>query len=382
MQKTTEGKTVGQQGDYLLDECAKFLAHRVREVMQMRCQGAISAVAEIDSNIYKTALLWKDNGLLQKAYKYTVDPDFPEKVQEGDEPNKAEGRGSWGGVRVGSQGQREELAPKVMRLDDDGIPIEARETTLPGRRDVKVIDWTQWLRGRGHSQQFELAKTVLSQACLVVHPSIPNADVAILEVGGRQIIVKATKDIAKGDLTVAMGITKDTHMRMDPGIDNHPHAVSCIVSWPLSAEERGVGMEGEFHQCQIWVQPELKLPKTKGVETQWSHKDFCYPFWAIRRPRTIEEVPNCDIVMQEVTVVIASAWKPENLKKENHGLTNTYTTQVPLIVNTKEVKHDEELILKWHVPLAKPKAKGEKKASTWADQVAVAEKKRLSLIHI
>ena len=271
-----------------------------------------------------------------------------------------------------------------MRLDDDGIPIEARETTLPGRRDVKVIDWTQWVRGRGQNQHLELAKAVLSQACLVVHPSIPNADVAILEVGGKQIIVKATKDIAKGDLTVAMGITTDTHMRMDPGhcqqgshytITNHPHAVSCIVSWPLSAEERGVGMEGELHQCQIWVQPELKLPKTKGDETQWSQKDSCYPFWAIRRPRTIEEVPNCDIVMQDVTVVIASAWKPEKLKKENHGLTNTYTTQVPLIVNTKEVKQDEELILKWDLPLAK--AKPPKKAATWVDHVALSERKRL-----
>ena len=79
VQKTTEGKAVGQQSDDLLDECAKFLAHRVREVMQMRCQGAISAVAEIDTNIYQSALLWKDNPLLTKAYKYTVDANFPEK---------------------------------------------------------------------------------------------------------------------------------------------------------------------------------------------------------------------------------------------------------------------------------------------------------------
>ena len=109
---------------------------------------------------------------------------------------------------------------------------------------------------------------------------------------------------------------------------------------------------------------------------QWSHKESCYPFWAIRRQTTIEEVPNCDIVMQEVTVVIAGAWKPEKLKKEKQGLTNTYTTQVPLIVNTQEVKHDEELILKWDLPLAKPKAKSAKKPSTWVDHVASAEKKR------
>ena len=94
--KTTEGKTVGQQSDDLLDECAKFLAQRVREVMQMRCQGAISAVAEIDATIYQTALLWKDNRLLEKAYKYTVDPDFPEKGQARDEDRRcgpAEGSG-------------------------------------------------------------------------------------------------------------------------------------------------------------------------------------------------------------------------------------------------------------------------------------------------
>ena len=209
--------------------------------------------------------------------------------------------------------------------------------------------------------------------------------------GGKQIIVKATKDIAKGDLTVAMGITTQTQMRRHKGNGDgnasseliHPHAVSCIVSWPVSAEERDLGpfatvlgIDDEVHQCQIWVQPELKLPKTKGVEMQWGHNDSCYPFWAIRRQTTIDELPNCDIVMQEVTVVIASAWKPEKLKKEIAGLANTYTTQVPLIVNTQEVKHDEELILKWDLPLATPKAKPAKKPSTWVDQVAIAERKR------
>ena len=84
MQKTTEGKTVGQQGDDLLDECAKFLAHAVRDVMKMRCQGAISAVAEIDAHLSRSVKLpLKDNRLLLKAYQYTVDPDFPEKMTGG-----------------------------------------------------------------------------------------------------------------------------------------------------------------------------------------------------------------------------------------------------------------------------------------------------------
>ena len=128
----------------------------------------------------------------------------------------------------------------------------------------------------------------MSQACLVVHPELPNADVAILEMGGKKIIVKATKDIAKGDLTVAMGISKHTHMMITPHARSPSgpwrsvlaHAVSCNVSWPVSAEEQAVGIEDGAHQYQIWVQPELKLPKPtlgKGAEMQWSSKESCYP---------------------------------------------------------------------------------------------------------
>ena len=51
----------------------------------------------------------------------------------------------------------------------------------------------------------------LAQPCLAVHPELPNADLAILRMRATKIIVKATKDIAKGDLTVAMGISKHTH---------------------------------------------------------------------------------------------------------------------------------------------------------------------------
>ena len=80
--------------------------------------------------------------------------------------------------------------------------------------------------------------------------------------------------------------------------------------------------------------------------------------------------------MQEVTVVIASAWKFEKLKKEAAGLTDTYTTQVPLIVHTRDVEQDEELILKWDLLPAKMKAKAENKPSTWVDQVNNQEKKR------
>ena len=44
-------------------------------------------------------------------------------------------------------------------------------------------------------------------------------------------------------------------------------------------------------------------------------------------------------------------------------------------MNTKEVKQDEELILKWDLPLAKDKPA--KKPLTWVDHVVVvAERKR------
>ena len=64
-----------------MDECAKFFAHRMREVVQLRCQGPISAVAEIDAS-FPVALRLQDNRLLHKAYEYTVGPDFPDKKKK------------------------------------------------------------------------------------------------------------------------------------------------------------------------------------------------------------------------------------------------------------------------------------------------------------
>ena len=82
---------------------------------------------------------------------------------------------------------REQLHPNVIRLNKNGVPIDARETTMPQHENVEVISWRQWLTRHGHNQRVELAKTVLSQACLVVHPMPPNADVAIIRTWGTDI---------------------------------------------------------------------------------------------------------------------------------------------------------------------------------------------------
>ena len=97
----------------------------------------------------------------------------------GDELSKANGSGKGNLERPAEK----QLPPNAIRLDQHGVPIDASETALPQRQNVEVINWTQWLAAHGHSQQVELAKTVLYQACLVVHPMLPNADVAILRKG-------------------------------------------------------------------------------------------------------------------------------------------------------------------------------------------------------
>ena len=52
----------------------------------------------------------------------------------------------------------------------------------------------------------------MAHACLIVHPKLPNADLAIVRVDGNKLIVKATQIIAADDLTVAIGISSLTHM--------------------------------------------------------------------------------------------------------------------------------------------------------------------------
>ena len=85
-----------------------------------------------------------------------------------------------------------------------------------------------------------------------------------------------------------------------------------------------------------------------------------------------------EIVLKDVLHVTCSSAPVkgdvlETLKVSVEASTETYTVSVPVIVNTKRIDADQDVILKWQVP---PKESKDKRQPTWVDAVANTEKKR------
>jgi len=146
----------------------------------------------------------------------------------------------------------------------------------------------------------------------------------------------------------------------------------------VSEAEMLVGNERGTNEKHLAVQPEFKLPKpaVAGKKLEWSTTDMAHPFWGISRQEKKEDKWNCEIVRQNVTVVIAAT--PDNrLHKALGPCTETYTVAVPVIAHTENILADTAVILKWALPA--PKEKQEDKKKTWATVLESSERKRFKV---
>ena len=136
------------------------------------------------------------------------------------------------------------------------------------------------------------------------------------------------------------------------------------------------------------MQPEFKLPEKHSAvaeqqhgaqELTWAAVHAAFPFWGITRQDPEKGDWNCDIVKQDVMVLVSSHPNKDLLNVTDGflGCAETFHASLPVIVNKKPIKADEELILKWD---AKPKAQPQKrqpKSKTWADDLADQLKKKM-----
>eukprot|EP00959_Pyramimonas_sp_CCMP1952_P120545 2520593-Pyramimonas_sp.AAC.1 len=70
------------------------------------------------------------------------------------------------------------------------------------------------------------------------------------------------------------------------GAQTRARAVAAEVSWslPVTSAEAECGLEiGSQISDEIFVQPELKLPKATQDGNQWALNDSVHPFWFIKR---------------------------------------------------------------------------------------------------
>ena len=276
--------------------------------------------------------------------------------------------------------------PKVIKLDEEGKPVGAHQTRSQPEVQVEVIPWTPWLRTQEQRHAIANAKSVIVTGIGILNAAFRDQPVAIVRKAGKHQ-VKASGFLGKGSLVLPLMFKKENCMTsaLDKCAVRHPHAVNVVVTWPVSEAEKLAGDENESHEIEIVVQPDFKLPRgggEKDAELKWSTMDSAYLFWGIRRQEKEDDEWNCEIVRQDVMVIVAFTPAATLTKcggPSGAGGTQTYTASVPVIINTKQIVADTEVVLKWQ-QVRKPEEKKKKKKKnegTWVDNLAATESKRI-----
>ena len=223
---------------------------------------------------------------------------------------------------------------------------------------------------------------LLSMAMSTVRDSCTRAIPIALVKKGSTMQALTTKPVESGELVIPLFFKRQSSMAIagEPGTTLHPKAVCCSVSWAQTPtdEEIAAGVEGkgEIH-VPVHVQPELKLPnKTSKGEYDWGPSVALHPFWFIKRADKNDE-PNAEIKVQDVTHVTACSFKPlsDSITGKMEPATDTYSVSIPIIVNTKALDANTEVILK-HAPRKEEKRKKEPKLETAFDQLAQQDRKK------
>ena len=242
-----------------------------------------------------------------------------------------------------------------------------------------------------------MAKQILKAAMLRYNEQFPLEDLPlVLQTDGTKHVSKAKKDVEVGELRVPVHWKKPSSL-IQIGVGTgtvSPKAVQAVVGLPTTKREQYLGLESGENEIFISVQPELSLPKRKepaasgGAQAaeaadafEWTNKSAVHPFWTIARQEKEDEETNCELVRQTTTLVIATS--PEgNLAVKADADIATVRVAIPCIVNAKEIKANERIVLKWTLLREKKGLKG-KKETSWHGTLKQQEqnKRRLGNPH-
>ena len=354
--KDEDGKSVVEQEEKLREECKDVIAAKLVHLTRVDETCAFRKIP---------VAVPTDNAMLVKVQESYLNNSFVRRVCH---PDDSSVRGGGGDVA---------LVPKVIKMDEHGLPTSAHDTMLQGKKDhdVEIIDWQSWRNTQRQRQRSAQVKALAVSSILVLNEEMHPHPVAILRKAGK-VYAKSAIHIEIGDLSVPLNVNGVNSLAAvaDGGV-RHPHTVGVHVSWPVGEFEKANGIEEEADLYDLTCQPELNLPKPvqAGQTPAWSLSSSAHVFWCIRRQEKSEDLWNCEIKHREVVSVLAAVPGNQTSIWKSQGVTETVQVRVPYIVNTMEVEANTELILKWQV-LAKDKPK--QKEKTWVTDVRKAEAKR------
>ena len=363
-------QTLKEQEEELQKACAVDLVLKIVKACDKYKISLVDLGANLDTNR-------SQNKILTTCSRIATDPqeleDTKKKAAADDAAKEAKKKAS----------AVAELAPQAAVLTKDG-DVVAAPITRPAfvEKKVEEIPWTGWVEGVETEVDTGFLKSLLKTAFFRFSDQFPLDDLQMALVRkGSDLMTKAKKKIPKGALRVPLHYRKESSlivMGKDSGKVSE-RAVSACIWLPTNAHERLCGVETGETEYVISCNPELKVPApvVTGEDRKWQLSDAVHPFWTIKRQDKKDEETNCQIAYQTTVIVIATT-PEEQMKHKSHPETITVRVSIPFIVNTKEIKADERIVLTWAVK-PKPEKTIEKRTKTWVEDLLAHEKKRMRL---
>ena len=103
---------------------------------------------------------------------------------------------------------------------------------------------------------------------------------------------------------------------------------------------------------------------------EWKLGHCAHLFWGVARDHR-QEMWNCELVEVLVNVVQALGFSASGKFQDSSVMSQTTVVTVPVLTNTREIKKDEQVILKWTAP---PKKEKEAKEKTWITEATAKAK--------
>ena len=276
-----------------------------------------------------------------------------------------------------------ELHSKIIEFDHDGKAV-TKQDTVEQSGGLEVFEWSQFMQTASISEQTsqEQSRAVIFSTICSMHDQMQTSGSwGALEVvkrsassskeksgsGGRAdgIWVRAKRDIPAGAL-------------MLPPLVKEAKAISFKSSPPPWGLKIGVS-RGEVQIQAAMVYGSAGLPNLGGIVSSeagvaamshhsWNSTHFPWPFWLITRASTQVE---CNCVLQTCTSRQITTCSCQG----RDPLVDDMEAMVPVMVNDKDIKQGDELIVHW-IPWSKPKQKTQATRKSWVDAAEAALKRK------
>ena len=249
-----------------------------------------------------------------------------------------------------------DLVPVASKMDERGRMLGSHETVVLKEEKVVSVPFKEWMCTKWVNESpNETAKRVLQQCVFSVNQQLrrrlPPVD---LQRKKPTVAVVAAEDLKQGHLVIPLFVRRSTSIIFEGDYgDEHQKSIHVDLEWReanVNESMADLGIEAPImRQVCLIVKDEVRFPHPDAKIEEWTGHEDLHPFWVIRRQKDGKAI-NCKIMKQMVESKTYMEWG--ELQKQGASIDglggHTVHIWYPFIVNTKDIRKGEEVVLEFH----------------------------------